>query len=81
MPWHCTAHGQWVLGGLVGFLGTYLGGRGGDGGGTAVDISLFPGFQGHLVWKRGVWEEDFLSAQGVMVPGWMEGERGMVSIR
>ena len=30
--------------------------------------------------KRGVSEEDLLLAEGAMVPGWMERERGLVSI-
>ena len=68
MSWHCRARGHWVLGGWGGSLGIYLGGRGGDGGGTTVDIrasSKTPGME--LRKKRGVWEEDLLSAEGVMV--------------
>ena len=38
MFWHCRARVQWLLGGWAGSLGTYLGGRGGDGGGGAVHI-------------------------------------------
>ena len=26
-----------------------------------------------------MWEEDLPSAEGVLVPGWMEGDRGLVS--
>ena len=38
MFWHCRAREQWVWGGWGGSLGTYLGGCGGDGGGTVVHI-------------------------------------------
>ena len=38
MFWHCRAREHWVLGGVGVFLGTYLGGCGGDGGGTGVHI-------------------------------------------
>ena len=39
-------------------------------------LPLPPGME---LMKGGVYEEDLLSVEEVLVPGWMEGERGVVS--
>ena len=64
------------------FFGYILGGRGRmvvSRRWTSVPLPRLPRPLGMELRKRGVWEEDLLSAEGVLVPGWMEGERGWVS--
>ena len=89
MFWHCRARVQRVLGGWGGSLGTYLGGCGGDGGGTAVHITasstasratwygvgLMWGLRGGLT---GVGAEDLRALERLLVHGGVKGEREAV---
>ena len=47
---------------------------------TLVPLPRLLGPPGMELRKHWVWEEDLLSAEGVIVPGWMEGDKGVVSI-
>ena len=83
MSWHCTSHGQWVFFGGGGLWVHIWGAAGGMVvalRSTSVPLPRLPGPPSMELREHGVCEEDLLSAQGVMVPGWIEGERGVVSI-